>query len=76
MADSLLVEEYRAQTFAEFDIMECREKMVQSLIIDGALSIERVAQIGEAYGLFASDSAIVASDMMLDGFDAMDPRDA
>ncbi len=72
MAESTLIEEYRAQTFENLDVLECREIMVQSLIINDGLSIDRVAQIGEAYGLFASDSAIVAADLLLNCFDSGD----
>jgi len=72
MADSDLIEEYRAQVFANLDVVACRELMVQSLIMNDRLDIDRVAHIGEAYGLFASDSAIVAADMLLNRFDAFD----
>ena len=72
MAESTLIEEYRAQTFENLDVLECREIMVQSLIINDGLSIDRATQIGEAYGLFASDSAIVAADLLLNRFDSGD----
>jgi homoserine kinase len=72
MTDSELIEEYRAQVFATFDVIECRERMIKSLIINDSLDIDQVAYIGETYGLFSSDSAIVAADMLLNRFDALD----
>lgn len=76
MSEVSLTEEYHAQTFENLDVIACRESMIQSLIINDRLDIDRVARIGEAHGLFASDSAIVAADMLLNGFDAFDVVEA